>query len=56
MTPATRLERTRRLAAVASARAAGQSERQAAAAIGCPRSPLRDWSRSALAVGDAPAA
>lgn len=54
--PATRLERARRLAAAAGARAAGQSERQAAAAIGCPRSTLRDGLHSALAVGDAPAA
>ncbi|WPL17664.1 hypothetical protein Thiowin_02699 [Thiorhodovibrio winogradskyi] len=56
MKPATRLERAQTLAALASARAAGQSERQAAAAIGCPRSTLRDWSQSALALGDAPAA
>ncbi|QQO55767.1 MAG: hypothetical protein N838_22860 [Thiohalocapsa sp. PB-PSB1] len=46
MTPATRLERAQTLTAAASCRAAGQSERQAAAAIGCPRSTLRAWSGS----------
>ena len=56
MKPATRLQRAQTLTAAASARAAGQSERQAGAAIGCPRSTLRDWSHSALAVGGAPAA
>ena len=56
MKPASRLERAQTLTAAASARAAGRSERQAAAAIGCPRSTLRDWSRSALTPDDAPAA
>lgn len=56
MKPATRLERAQTLTALARARATGQSERQASAAIGCPRSTLRDWSRSALALDDAPAA
>jgi hypothetical protein len=56
MKPATRLQRAQTLSALANARATGQSERQAAAAIGCPRSTLRDWARSAPAVGDAPAA
>jgi len=56
MKPATHLQRAQTLTAASSACAVGQSERQAAAAIGCPRSTLRDWARSALAVGDAPAA
>jgi len=55
MQPATRLQRAEALAAAASARAAGQSERRAAASIGCPRSTLRARARSDLAAGDAPA-
>jgi hypothetical protein len=56
MKAASRLERAQTLTAAASCRAAGQSERQAAASIGCPRSTLRAWARSDLAAGDAPAA
>jgi hypothetical protein len=55
MKAASRLERAQTLAAAASCRAVGQSERQAAAAIGCPRSTLRAWARSQRADGDAPA-
>ncbi len=56
MKPASRLERARTLTAAASGRAAGHSERPAAAVIGCPRSTLRAWACSELAAGDAPAA
>lgn len=56
MKPATRLERAAVLTAAASCRSAGQSERQAAASIGCARSTLRAWASSPLAAGDAPAA
>ena len=56
MKAASRLERAQALTAAASCRAAGQSERQAAASIGCPRSTLRAWAHSELAAGDAPAA
>lgn len=55
MKPASRLERARTLTAAAGCRAAGHSERQAAAVIGCPRSTLRAWACSELAAGDAPA-
>jgi len=41
MKAASRLERAQTLTAAASCRAAGHSERQAAAAIGCPRSNFR---------------
>jgi hypothetical protein len=55
MKAATRLERAQTLEAAATCRAAGRSERQTAAAIGCPRSTLRAWARSERANGDAPA-
>jgi len=55
MKAASRLERAQTLTAAASCRAAGHSERQAAAAIGCPRRILRAWASSELATGDAPA-
>jgi hypothetical protein len=56
MKPASRLERAQALTAAASCGAAGQSARQAAASLGCPRSTLRAWARPDLAAGDAPAA
>jgi hypothetical protein len=46
---ATRLERAQALAAAARCRAAGQSERAAAAGVGRPRSTLRDWSQADVA-------
>ena len=55
MKAASRLERAQTLTVAASCRAAGQSERQAAASIGCARSTLRTWARSDLTAGDAPA-
>ena len=55
MKPASRLERARTLTAAANCRATGQSERQAAASIGCPRRTFRAWARSQPAAGDAPA-
>jgi len=54
MKAATRLERAQALEAAATCRAAGQSERQAAAAIGCPRSTLRGWACAERVSGDAP--
>jgi hypothetical protein len=56
MKPASRLEWAQALTVAASCRAGGQSARQAAASIGCPRNTLRARARWDLAAGEAPAA
>jgi hypothetical protein len=56
MKPATRLERAQALKAAGACRAAGQSERAVAAALGRPRSTLRDWARADVAPAEVPAA
>jgi len=56
MRAATRLERAQALKAAADCRATGQSERAAAAAVGRPRSTLRDWARAEVASAEVPGA
>jgi hypothetical protein len=56
MKPATRLERAQALTAAAACRAAGQSERVVAAALGRPRSTLRDWAQADVTSAEVPGA
>ncbi|MBK1632336.1 hypothetical protein CKO31_16650 [Thiohalocapsa halophila] len=56
MRAATRLERAQALEAAAACRVAGQSERAAAAAVGRPRSTLRDWAQTQGASPEVPTA
>jgi hypothetical protein len=56
MRVATRLERAQALEAALACRAAGQSERAAAAAVGRPRSTLRDWAQAQGASPEVPTA
>jgi len=56
MRAATRLERAQALEAALACRAAGQSERAAAAAVGRPRSTLRDWAQTQGASPEVPMA
>ena len=56
MKPATRLERAQALTAAVECRAAGQSERALATALGRPRSTLREWAQADVASAEVPGA